>query len=389
MTRPFPPDLVYQHVVAISTEIGPRLATSVMERSAAYYVESRLRECGFEPRRQTFTTIERFSKRLMPQMVLSATALGVGLLTKGVSRWLAGLVSLGMAWHYRRIFLGYKPLWENIFAELDSQNVILKIPPKGETQNQVVLVAHLDTGFNRLSFHPTLTEHVPHLLGTAGLATLGGGLLTLFGGEREWAKSTRMNLAAYLMLQSLMVALDEFSSPVIGANDNASGVAVLLGIAERLTVEPLDHTEVWLVFTGSEAVGGAGMDVFLQDHAKELRDARFLVLKGVGVGNLCWVSKHHTPSLGIDYFPHPDAASWTATTAQQHPELGVMEREMTTFDEVAILNQYGLKGVCLMGYDRLTGRLPHHYRYTDQHSQINPETLATAADFTWAMLQNI
>lgn len=40
-----------------------------------------------------------------------------------------------------------------------------------------------------------------------------------------------------------------------GANDNASGVAVVLELARRLARDRLRQTEVWLAFTDGEEVG--------------------------------------------------------------------------------------------------------------------------------------
>ena len=87
-------------------------------------------------------------------------------------------------------------------------------------------------------------------LGGSGIATLVGSLLTSIEEDKVWAGQLRMLMAGYLMLNSLVVMLDEFSSPVVGANDNASGISVMLEIAGQLAETPLKNTEVWTVFTG-------------------------------------------------------------------------------------------------------------------------------------------
>ena len=381
-------DAIYQHIKTITTEIGPRLATSVTERSLAYYVQHQLKNVGLGSRRQYFNAVERFSKRLAPQLVLSAVVIGTGLIPQGKSRWLSGGLGLGLFWHQRRIFQGYRTLWEDTLAERQSQNVIAKIESQGKTKNRVVLVAHLDTSFHRLSFHPKLIGITPAFLGGSGIATLLGSLLTSIQEKKVWAGQLRMLTAGYLMLNSLIVMLDEFSSPVVGANDNASGVAVTLELAAHFADNPLKNTEVWTVFTGSEEVGGAGLDAFLQEHGEELQDATFLVLDSVGAGKICWVTEHNM-NAAMRYEPHPDAVRLAEAAAQNLPEYAIMGREMATFDEVAILNRYGLKAVSIMGYDPITGHPLNQHRDSDILENIDPVTLQTAAAFVREILRQV
>ena len=66
--------------------------------------------------------------------------------------------------------------------------------------------------------------------------------------------------------------------PVPGANDNASAVAALLGLAHDLAGRPPGHLRVLLVSTGSEETMLEGMDAFLQRHRHDLDPARTLVV---------------------------------------------------------------------------------------------------------------
>lgn len=378
-----------QHVQVISTQIASRLAASVTERSTAYYVQSCLASYGLESQRQNFYTIERFSKRLTPQFALSAAAIGAGLAaSKSSWRWLAGGLGLALSWHYARLMRGEAALWESSLADDQSRNVICKLAPVGEVKKRVVIAAHLDTGFSRLSHYPPLLTLTKSLLGVAGLATIAGSLLTLWDDQHEFSKTLRVNIAGSLMLASLLAALDEFSLPVTGANDNASGIAVALALAEQLTIHPLQETEVWMVFAGAEAVGGAGMNAFLDSNAASLKDAYALVLKGVGIGDICWVTEHQLSST-VSYESHPAAAAWAEKAASHRPELGVMGRAMMGLDEVGILRAYGLKAVALRGVDRLTGHTPHLYQPSDTLDKIDGQALLTTAELSWEMLQQL
>ena len=67
-----------------------------------------------------------------------------------------------------------------------------------------------------------------------------------------------------------------------GANDNATGVGVLLNLGARLAQEPLGNTEVWLLASGCEEVGSVGAQAFVRAHRHELADAVAISIDNVG-----------------------------------------------------------------------------------------------------------
>ena len=70
-----------------------------------------------------------------------------------------------------------------------------------------------------------------------------------------------------------------------GANDNASGVGTILALAERLKGQPLEHTEIWLAFTGCEESGCDGVLALIKEHGNALREALFIDFEMVGIGD--------------------------------------------------------------------------------------------------------
>jgi hypothetical protein len=89
------------------------------------------------------------------------------------------------------------------------------------------------------------------------LGVLGNGMGALFG----WAWVRWIGLAAAAMeIFALVLCLHADLTPFSpGANDDASGVGVILAVAERLFQKPTAHTEVWLAFTGCEEVSAYGI----------------------------------------------------------------------------------------------------------------------------------
>src|SRR5207245_247527 len=88
----------------------------------------------------------------------------------------------------------------------------------------------------------------------------------------------RRAAAAVLALAAALEADVGRSPTVPGASDNATGVAVVLALAQRLAEEPLAGVETLVAIVGSEEAGMGGMAAFLQTHLPQLRARSTFVL---------------------------------------------------------------------------------------------------------------
>jgi Zn-dependent M28 family amino/carboxypeptidase len=61
-----------------------------------------------------------------------------------------------------------------------------------------------------------------------------------------------------------------------GANDNASGTALLLALAKRMVEQPLEYTTVFIFFAGEEA-GLVGSSFYVSQPVYPLSNIRFLL----------------------------------------------------------------------------------------------------------------
>jgi hypothetical protein len=82
------------------------------------------------------------------------------------------------------------------------------------------------------------------------------------------------------------------SGPVPGANDNASGVATVLRLAERYG-GTLDHLDVWVLLPGAQEAGAHGMQAWLRRHKREIDPQSTIVLNvdEVGAGTVRYATK--------------------------------------------------------------------------------------------------
>jgi hypothetical protein len=189
---------------------------------------------------------------------------------------------------------------------------------EGSGQRTLVVLAHHDAPQTGMVFDQTLQrrlhELAPQLLarakkpppqwwiGLAGpLCTIGGALVS---------RHQRRLAGAGLVLGALGTALvaDVWRSQTVpGANDNLSGVAALVALAELLRERPVPGMRVLLVSCGAEETLQDGVRAFLARHRHELDPQRtwFVNLDTVGSPHLVmlegegpvWMEDYTGPSL--------------------------------------------------------------------------------------------
>lgn len=382
-------DRLMEAIRHLSVMIGPRHPTSRAEREAADYVEDRLRAMNpaWAISRQPFRAVDGFRYRIAPLAFLAGLSLVGGLRQKDRrARVAGGLLSVGLSILSRDAFLARPAMWETWLPRGTSQNVIVRISPYRAPTRRMVLIAHLDSGVHRLTTDPRMARALPATLGGITLMALVGGVLTVLAGRKQRWRELRALLAGSALGGAVLAVLDEMGPDLAGANGNASGVAVLLGLAAALNEQPLESTEVILAFTGSATAISTGADVLAAEYGKAWQDALWLVVANTGTGELCWVTRHGISPYAY-YYPHPDAVQILERAADARPDLGLMGKSMLTVDEVAILRDRSLRAVALMGYDRVSGLIPNWRQNSDTVHAIAPETVERAAHACWTAAQ--
>lgn len=162
----------------------------------------------------------------------------------------------------------------------EGTNVVGRIPAAGERRATLVLLAHHDAARTGLAWDPRLVGlgakpgRMPPRMGLVGAALALAAL--------PW-RPPRHAARALLWLALASYVDTATSRTVPGANDNATGVAALLALAERLAAAPLRHTEVVLLAPGCEESGMGGTAAFLRAHRID-GEALFVCLDTLGSG---------------------------------------------------------------------------------------------------------
>lgn len=165
---------------------------------------------------------------------------------------------------------------------------LARIPPREERRATVVLVAHLDAAHTGLVWSPAVVRlgagrhlrrrSVDAFLGPVAAATAAGAAGALLPRAAPAGRVLRGAAGAVLAVAAALNADVGRNVTVPGADDNATGVAVVLDLVRRLAATPLRHTEVVAVCPGGEEAGMGGFHAALTALAPGLDPARTLVL---------------------------------------------------------------------------------------------------------------
>ena len=378
------------HIHCLTEVIGPRGSTTPEERQAAEYARGVLHGLGVEDVR--VEEFESASSTWRPYAVcalLALLAVAIYPLAGRVGALAAALLSaLDFYWAYRELNFTDNPI-RRLLPKGKSQNVIGIIPPDGEARKKVVLIGHLDSQRTPLLFRTTLLVTVFMAIVALGFLSLAGNaLLYLLGALTGWPLFYAISwgvagLALIVLLLCLQADLTPYTK---GANDNASAVGVNLSLAERLVKEALQQTEVWILCSGCEEVGCYGMLAFLKAHKDELRQAYFIDLEGVGIGQLHYASRE---GMTKAYPSHPELVAMAEKVAARRPELIAGPKVLPAgYTETGVVVKEGLKGITIIALSP-QGFLPYWHQPEDTIDKIEEETLAKAHEFVWEMMREI
>jgi len=383
------------HTRNLTTASPGRGSATSAEARAAGYVQTFLTNLGIASRLQPFLGLR--SIWLFTALAMGMTLVGHAaywLLAQAVYPFLAAFLSTipfifsGILMWRKFTFQDY-PLQDTL-PHGASQNVLAVLSPKESVRRRVVLVAHLDSHRQVWLFASDILVRVYARLLPVGIwgillsplfylsAAISGlqalavpGAILAVGHFLAWFTGMTADLGPY--------------SP--GANDNAAAVGTLLALAERLKVEPLQQTEVWLAFTGCEETGCDGMRHLLKEEAETLIEAIFLDLELVGIGErLVYLQEEGL----VRRKRIPAQIEQLALEAGKEANIQPFKTPAAGFfTENGTLWEKGFASLCIMNLRQVNDLPPEWHRHSDVVERLESSALECAQDFTWRFLQII
>jgi hypothetical protein len=381
--------MTMNHVQYYAKTIGPRGSTTDKEAEAAQYSAQVLSQAGLEATVDPYQGARSayYPFALFSGLFLLAEALFILIgRTGAIAAALIAMFALGSV----IMELLFKPnpfRW--ILPKGKSHNAWARVPAEGPVKHKVVVVGHIDSHRTPLLFStPGWTKFfktlVPIGLGSS-VILIGIYIASVFipSSALIWASIPFALVMAAVFLMTLQA---DFTPYTEGANDNATGAAITLSIAEQLARQPLNNTEVWAVLSGCEEVGLYGAEAFAQAHEDELKGASWIALDSLGSGQIVYLTSE------TFLFPaksDPELLEIARQVSERCPELDAAPYVFQgAYTDGFIGVKHGFKTLTLMGMNR-AGELPEWHRPTDDMDHLDPQVVERGEAFLLEILREI
>ena len=374
------------HLKTLAERIGPRGSATPAEEAAGEYVMEQMRSFGLDCQRQHFPAAPTFSWVYILLLFTAPLAASLFLSLPVLAFLLAMTGALGYLMETSTF-----PNLSRLLPKRRSVNVIGKAHARSKEIRRLLVVAHLDSSRSALSFSPQMVGSFRQTTlltfgALAGLAVLYGLAVFLPGLPRfvVWVISLAL-VAVDLPALALLVHREIKGRITPGANDNASGVAVLLETARVIARAPLLTTSVWFVATGAEESGLWGALHLIRESQFDRAKTMVINLDNLGRGRLSL-----TTAEGM-IFPLRSGASLIEaareTAGEKGIDLALRRYHLLTNDSTAFMARR-IPAATVMAFDE-RGLLPNWHWPTDTVERVDEGNLVGARDLVLGMIRRL
>jgi hypothetical protein len=382
--------LLQSYARKISHDIGPRPPASRAEARAAEFIEATMASRGVPVEVESFRAGRG---PFLAPLLCALLPLAAVVLFPLSPIWGFLLATAGYVYYQAQAY-GADPLGA-LLRRGESANVISRAEPKDPPAKgavKLVLLSHYDS--------PTQPQSrfLAGLFGTRSgsrlmLASVGIIFMLYLLGVGAYVLKAQSGLLSWVWSLSLLPALPSLllgtyaldgmlrGKPSAGADDNASGVAVLLALQRRFTRRPPQNLEVWFVATGSGTAGAAGLKNLLHEHGSELRKAYFVNIDRVGgKATRCWQKE----GLLLSFRANRRLLAHARRLADRHTQYGVeLARSPEWPGECLRLLSSGRRAMTISSLSQ-DGRAGD-----DAYEGLDAQVLRRVYDFMVALMQEL
>lgn len=284
------------HIRALAGDIGGRLPASDGEARASDYCRRTLESLGLEPKVDQFMSVGSVFRPHLAAALVFLAGFAVYPLALPFTGWLGLTLTLfALVSEIMEITLRPHPL-QRILPRRVSRNVFAVVGPieggAADPIRDIVVIGHVDSQRTPIIFSSSGWMRAYRLYSTLAFVAFIGQVVAYAGGLAwgwPWAwPVSSVSAVAALLLVALTVQAD-LTPATPGANDNATAAGLVLTLAEDLAGEPLAHSRVWLLCSGSEESLHEGAKTFFARHAAEMNAPRAVALEMLGCSGPAWL----------------------------------------------------------------------------------------------------
>ncbi len=282
-------EFITQGITNICKTFGPRPCGSDAEKGAQEQMMKELESFCDSVTRETFKVNPKAFMSFVPHAgacLMGSTAINLacsfGKLSKKAALGSAALMSGALAGIVGE-FLLYKKMYDPLFKEETSGNVIAVRKAKGETKRRIIISGHSDSA-PEWTYTYRLGSH--GVLAVAGYAVAGLGYTAATTGALLAGKSVKkmaLGQLAFLPAYAGLFKFVDHNNYVDGANDDLTGCYVSSAVMKYLSDNDIrfENTEVVAILTGGEECGLRGAKAYFEAHPELKNDGVETVFIGL------------------------------------------------------------------------------------------------------------
>ena len=272
-----------------------------------------------------------------------------------------------------------------------SQNVWARIPSKGNSTNKILILGHIDT--HRTPWVFTSLGRIKLLRIVTTLGTISFVLSTILFFILAFFSFPAIRWLCLIFIPIYLTVLGLTWQPdrtpfTQGANDNASGAALVLSLAQQISKSPLDNFEVWMLCTGCEEVGSYGAQKFIKQHKSELQGNYAINIDNVG-GSGAGVCYTSTEGMIVPLKPSLELFNLANEICDNNPELNAYTQPFTTLNTDGTC--FMINKIPTISFVGLTpeGVIPNWHQVTDTFDRVNNTSVENTEAFILKLLGRI
>jgi len=254
-------------------------------------------------------------------------------------------------------------------------------------------MAHYDTQKGSLLFHPRFAPFITPLFSLAYLGLTAIPLALVIRGvwpAAAWTSLVIWVAGLVLLGVAAFLTLSRYTGRYInGANDNGSGTAVTLALAQRLAEAGDEKAgDVVFVFTGSEEVGERGAKHYFRTTGKTLsrEHTRVVNLDNIGGGRL-----HYLLGEGMLVYQPYDReliALAERRSSQEEPGFLTPIKNLLLPTDGLMATANGFRAITFIAMDQ-QGKIPHYHWHTDVLENVDRDLVEREEGLLWRFLEDV
>ncbi len=371
---------VREDIIHLTQEVGPCGAGTHNERRAARYIRARMASVLDSVTREEFATIQ------------TAAWLESGFHAEFIIVYFISLLWPLAAFCYGTVILFLfiaeatgTALVSRLIRQQRSQNVVGRLRNPYATR-RIVIVAHYDSPRRDFLVRPdTQTGTALHRLRFIFMIVivLGAAYAAVSTGPQwldEAVLAVRTIAAANLGLFVLArLYRDPRGEYVAGADDNASGVAAMLRVAERFAADRPNRTDLWFIATGSAHAACGGMHRIMEQRMFDPEKAMFINIQRVARGRPAYVTRE---GILKSYASSPVLVEAAAAVGRQFGSGPIRAKQ--PYSDTVVALAHGYHAITITGEPQR-----HVSRAEPAPSGVDFDAIETAAAFVEALVRYV